>query len=101
MPRAAPKPRLLRPTGYLSRSWTFETWPPEIFPHDSEKARYLYRVHKRELAAEGVVSRLGRTLVFLDAPFARFLSKRAARVPNYLAPPNRRRPELREEGGAS
>jgi hypothetical protein len=101
MPRSGHKPRILGNAGYLSRSWTFESWPPDVFPHDAEKARYFYRTHKDELAAERVVSRHGRTLVFSDAAFAKYLAKRAARVAGYLPPPNRRRIEPREGEVAS
>jgi hypothetical protein len=53
------------------------------------------------MVAEGVVSRVGRTLVFNDAAYARFLTRRARRVAGYRPPPNRRRTEPREGEAAS
>lgn len=46
-------------------SWSLGTWPEEIWPHSTHKARYVVRTHRNELTAAGALTRVGRELVIL------------------------------------
>ena len=64
-------------------SWDLEHWPESVYPHTTSRARYLTRIHKHELIACGVLSRVGREFVFLGAPYTRWLQKQAMRAAKY------------------
>lgn len=64
-------------------SWTIESWPAHVFPNNAERARYLVRVHRDELFAAGVLSRVGRELVILGGRYVRWVESKRARVPEY------------------
>jgi len=64
-------------------SWDIEHWPPEVYPHTPSRARYLTRIHKTDLTAAGVLSRVGRELVFLGAAYTRWLQKNATRAAKF------------------
>lgn len=76
--------------GIIPHSWDVEHWPPTVYPHSGHRARYLIRAYRDELIREGVMSRVGRELVFLGARFNRWLEKRAAYVPGYEIAANRK-----------
>ena len=54
----------------LPHSWSFADWPRSVFPGDTSRARYLYRMLARELLQEGAVAR-GEHLAFNRASPAR------------------------------
>jgi hypothetical protein len=74
-------------------SWDVEHWPSDVYPHSGTRAKYLIRTYRDEFLREGVMSRVGRELVFLGARYAKWLEKRAAHVPDYVPAPNRVRAE--------
>jgi hypothetical protein len=82
MTRAAVKPT-------LAHSWTLENWPSDVFPNDTERARYVVRMHKAELLAAGAIARVGRQLVFFGANYQRWMETKRADVPNFKIAPNR------------
>jgi hypothetical protein len=74
----------------LPHSWAIDGWPPTVFPNSVTKARYLIRVHRDELIRAGALCRIGRDLIVLGDGYARWLQKKAARVPDYSIAPNAR-----------
>jgi hypothetical protein len=74
------------PTVHIPHSWTIATWPSDVFPSDSGKAKYLIREHRDELHRAGVLSRVGRELIIFGGPYARWLQKASRRVPDYPPP---------------
>jgi hypothetical protein len=85
----------------VPHSWDVEHWPPEVYPHSGHRARYLIRTYRDELIRAGVMSRVGRELVFLGARFNKWLETRAAYVPDFTIAPNRKPKEDMHEGEAS
>ena len=75
----------------IPHSWSLSSWPPEVWPHSTHKARYTVRSHKSELMAAGVLSRVGREIVVLGDRYGRWLEKQTANVPGYECPANRER----------
>jgi hypothetical protein len=75
----------------VPHSWDLEGWPSTVFPGTPSRARYIVRTHRDELMREGALARVGRELVIFGAKYARWLEKRAADVPGFVAAPNRER----------
>jgi hypothetical protein len=75
----------------IPHSWSIDNWPPSVFPSTVSKGRYLIRVHRDELLIAGALSRVGRDLIVIGERYARWLEKKAARVPGFEIPPNRPR----------
>jgi hypothetical protein len=74
----------------LPHSWAIDAWPPTVFPNSVTRARYLIRVHRDELLVAGALSRVGRSLIILGDGYAKWLQKKAGRVPDYRIAPNTR-----------
>jgi hypothetical protein len=74
----------------LPHSWDIQTWPASVFPGSPARARYLFRMHRRELLAEGACARVGRVIVFFGDRYSRFLRKRAVRVLDFTIAANHR-----------
>jgi hypothetical protein len=78
----------------LPQSWALSEWSeraPGVYPGDSKKAKYLVRMHKRALLESGALVRIGRELVVVGAPYARWIAKQAVRVSGYSIAANRAR----------
>jgi hypothetical protein len=84
----------------IPHSWSIAQWPGTIYPGDSGKAKYLIRVRKLELIEAGALVRVGRELVILGQPFARWLMKKATRVPGFEIAANRRHGRQGADRGA-
>lgn len=67
----------------LPHSWAIEKWPEHVFPHTTDRGRYLVRMNRRELEAAGVLTRVGRQLVVLGAEYSRWLQSRKVKVADY------------------
>jgi len=67
----------------IPHTWDFEHWPPHVYPHSAHRAKYLARAFRDDLIREGVMTRVGRELVFFGARYDRWLQKRRADVPGY------------------
>jgi hypothetical protein len=76
-------------TAALPHSWDLATWPPHVWPGSADRARYVVRMHRRELHAFGGLTRIGKTLVFLGAGYAKWLRSNAPRVVAYDVPMGR------------
>lgn len=76
----------------VPHSWDMENWPDFVYPHKTQRARYLVRTYRDELMRDGVMARVGRELVFFGARYVRWLEKHAANVPDYQIAPNRQEP---------
>lgn len=61
-------------------SWDFENWPESVWPNSADRARWVVRSNRRELMAEGALSRIGKRVVILGRGYARWLSRQADRV---------------------
>lgn len=73
----------------VPHSWDLENWPAAVYPHRESRARYILRAHRDELILAGALTRVGRDLVVFGEAYARWLQKKAANVPGYVAAPNR------------
>jgi hypothetical protein len=72
----------------LPHSWTLGAWPEGVAPGSESRARYLFRMHKRELIACGALTRIGRQVIFLGNGYARFLQNRIDWVDGFDIPMN-------------
>jgi len=72
-------------------SWGLKTWPSDVFPNDTNRARHLIRANKDELIKAGALSRVGRELIVLGDRYSRWLELKSANVPGYVPAPNRNR----------
>jgi len=70
-------------------SWAIESWPAFVYPHSPGKGRYLVRCNRTALVQAGALSRVGRDLVVLGAPFSRWLESQSNRVAGFEIAPNR------------
>jgi hypothetical protein len=61
-------------------SWSLNSWPADVFPNNTKRARHLVNAHRDALIAEGALSRPGREIVVLGDAYGRWLTKQAARV---------------------
>jgi hypothetical protein len=66
-------------------SWDIATWPTEVWPHEKKRAQWIARAYRKELIAAGAMSRVGKTLVFIGAPYTRWLERRARHVVEYAS----------------
>jgi hypothetical protein len=72
-------------------SWSLVDWPPAVYPHNASKGRYLVRSNRDSLVKAGALTRIGRDLVILGAPFCRWLESQSRRVDAFpQIAPNRR-----------
>ena len=73
----------------VPHSWDLEHWPAHVYPHATNRARWLLRAYRQQLIAAGALSRVGREIVVLGRQYARWLEHRAAeKVADYV--PNSR-----------
>lgn len=73
----------------IPHSWSIDGWPVGVYPNSVTKARYLIRVHRDEMILSGALSRVGRDLIVIGDGYAKWLAKKAARVPGYEIAANR------------
>lgn len=73
----------------VPHSWPLSNWPPNVYPNDPRKALYMVRAHRPDLLQSGALVRIGRELVVIGEPFAKWLAKKAAFVPGYSIAANR------------
>ncbi len=85
MPRPAAAAAAIAP-----HSWDLEHWPHDVYPHSESRARWLLRARRNELIAAGALVRVGRELVVLGGPYARWLARQAEHVVGYESNANRR-----------
>src|ERR1700681_2701214 len=64
----------------LRHDWTFETWPPDVYPYDGKKARHVVRQNQSDLLKCGALARPGQSLVIFGAGYAKWLASKASRV---------------------
>jgi len=74
----------------VPHSWALESWPPHVYPHSPGKGRYTVRANRSALMAAGALTRVGRDLVVIGAPYAAWLQSQANRVSDYHIAPNQR-----------
>jgi hypothetical protein len=72
-------------------SWDLEHWPADVYPHTPGKGKYLVKSQREKLLEAGAITRVGRDLVVLGAPFTKFLESQASRVDGFQIAPNRER----------
>ena len=75
----------------IPHSWNIKGWPPDVYPSDPGKARYLIRANQDSLTRAGALARIGRELVVIGLPYTRWLQKGASRVTGYNCPANKSR----------
>jgi hypothetical protein len=67
-------------------SWYVSRWTehaPGVVPNTTAAARHLVRCHRDELTAAGALTRVGRELVIMGAPYSAWLVKQRGRVADY------------------
>jgi hypothetical protein len=64
-------------------SWDFDNWPQSVWPNDRDRAKWVVRSNRRELMAEGALSRVGKRLVILERGYSRWLARQADRVSRF------------------
>ena len=89
MPTKTPMVPVKQITISVPHSWTFASWPKDIYPNDGQRGRHICRAHRNELIAEGALTRIGRELAVLGAGYSRWLSKQANKVLDFDVPANR------------
>ncbi len=67
----------------VPHSWEFDTWPADVWPHASKRAQWIARAYRKELIAAGALTRVGKTLVFIGAPYTCWLERRSRHVVEY------------------
>jgi hypothetical protein len=67
----------------LPHSWALNAWPESVAPGNESRARYLFRMHRRELISHGAVTRIGRLIIFLGHGYARFLESQIGQVDGF------------------
>lgn len=77
----------------VPHSWPITLWPPEVYPNDPSKGRYIVRAHRKELVAAGALTRIGRDLVVFGAGYSKWLAKQSGRVAGFEVAANRARGE--------
>jgi hypothetical protein len=77
-------------TAAVPHSWNIKGWPDFVYPGSPSRGEYIVRMYKDDLMREGALARVGRELVVFGARYSRWLEKRAAEVPGYIAGPNRK-----------
>ena len=80
----------------IPHSWDLKSWPPEVFPGTSDRARWLLRAYRNELIASGALARTGKTLVVIARGYSKWLDKRVAHVTSFES----NNPHLHEQGAA-
>jgi hypothetical protein len=75
MPR--PKKQISQP---VPHSWDFEHWPLHVWPHSERRAKYIFKSNRSALIEAGALTRVGRDLVVLGAPYATWLVSQINRV---------------------
>jgi hypothetical protein len=73
----------------LPYSWTFNTWPAEVWPHSGSRARHLVKQHSGELRAAGALTRPTKEMVILGVGYGKWLASRANRVVEFEVAANR------------
>lgn len=73
----------------IPHSWDVEHWPVHVYPHTTGRARYLLRMHRKDLLAARAIARIGREIVIIGAKYSRWLASQTKRVSRYEIPPNR------------
>ena len=63
--------------------WELNTWPSEVWPHDTKRAKWLARAYRKELVAAEAMSRIGKTIVFSRAKYIRWAERRANHVTEF------------------
>lgn len=72
-------------------SWSIKSWPADVYPNSSDKARYLVRANRDSLTREGALVRVGRELVIIGDRYSRWMQKKGSAVPGYECPANKGR----------
>jgi hypothetical protein len=75
----------------IPASWALKSWPPDVYPNGTDRARRVLREHRDELLAAGSLARVGRELVVIGSRYQRWLERRTAHVPVYVCHANRAR----------
>ncbi len=75
----------------VPHSWSLSTWPDDVWPHKTDRARYVVRANRSELLAAGAIARVGREVIVLGDRYSRWLERKSADVPGYEIAPNRSR----------
>ncbi|MGB6451502.1 MAG: hypothetical protein WBE92_12185 [Steroidobacteraceae bacterium] len=89
------------PAASLPHSWDLEHWPEFVYPHSESRGRYLVRMHREELTAAGVLTRVGRELVVLGNRYDRWLAGKTVDVPEFEIAANRQKGRAQDSAGAA
>lgn len=57
--------------------WGYSDWPALVYPHREGAARHLAQVHRDSLLRAGVLSRVGREVVWNGLRYAKWIERQA------------------------
>jgi hypothetical protein len=77
--------RFNKPISDYPHSWDLSRWPPEVWPGESNRGRWVVRSYRDELMRFGALSRVGKTLVVHGRGYTAWLNQRASHVASYLS----------------
>lgn len=69
-------------------SWTFNTWPQDVWPGAGSRGRHVVNKHMGELQAAGAITRPTRSIVILGAGYQKWLASKTPRVTEFEIAPN-------------
>lgn len=68
----------------VPHSWPCdESWPADIFPGSAQKFKHVRRRNMKALLAAGCLTRIGRKLVVIGAPYCKWIESQKAHVTDY------------------
>jgi hypothetical protein len=77
-----------RNAGSAPHSWELDSWEivaPDVWPHTAARAKWISKAYRKELIDAGALTRVGKTLIFLGAPYTRWLERRARHVVEFAS----------------
>jgi hypothetical protein len=69
-----------RPAFLAPHSWEFKSWPENVWPNTPARGQWICRAYRRELVAAGALSRIGKNIVVMGAPYTRWIESRIDQV---------------------
>jgi hypothetical protein len=61
-------------------SWEFSSWPSHVWPNNQKRGQWICRAYRRELVAAGALSRIGRNVIIIGAPYVRWIESHMDQV---------------------
>src|SRR5260370_42613380 len=82
---ASANPSRSRDATNAPHSWELDTWPPDVWPHTTERAKWISKAYRKELVDAKAISRVGKIIVFVGVPYTRWLERRSQQVVEFTS----------------